>query len=51
LTVENIQTAVTDQLKVIPVLEFQHCYKEWKKRLQRCVASKGSYFEDDNIEL
>lgn len=50
-TVENIQTAVTDQLKVIPVSEFQHCYEEWKKRLQRCVASEGSYFEGDNIEL
>jgi transposase len=50
-TVENIQTAVTDQLKVIPVSEFQHCYEEWKKCLQRCVASEGSYFEGDNIEL
>ena len=50
-TVKNIQTAVTDQLKVIPVSEFQHCYEEWKKRLQHCVASEGSYFEGDNIEL
>lgn len=50
-TVEKIQTAVTDQLKVISVSEFQHCYKEWKKRLQRCVASEGSYFEGGNIEL
>uniref|UniRef100_T1HG19 Uncharacterized protein n=1 Tax=Rhodnius prolixus TaxID=13249 RepID=T1HG19_RHOPR len=38
--------AVTDQLKAIPVSEFEHCYEEWKKRLQRCVASEGSYFED-----
>uniref|UniRef100_T1HG18 Uncharacterized protein n=1 Tax=Rhodnius prolixus TaxID=13249 RepID=T1HG18_RHOPR len=43
--------AVTDQLKAIPVSEFEHCYEEWKKRLQRCVASEGSYFEGDNIEL
>uniref|UniRef100_T1HIR5 Uncharacterized protein n=1 Tax=Rhodnius prolixus TaxID=13249 RepID=T1HIR5_RHOPR len=43
--------AVTDQLKAIPVSEFEHCYEEWKKRLQRCVASEGSYIEGDNIDL
>ncbi|GFT00902.1 putative mariner transposase [Trichonephila clavipes] len=50
-TLENIETAVTDQLKSIPVSEFHQCYEEWKKRLQRCVASEGSYFEGDNVEL
>ena len=47
-TVKNFQT---DQLIAIPVSEFEHCYEEWKKRLQRYVASEGSYFEGDNIEL
>ncbi|GFU34123.1 putative transposase [Trichonephila clavipes] len=50
-TLENIQTAVTDQLKAIPICEFHQCYEEWKKRLQRCVASEGSYLEGDNVEL
>ncbi|GFU76631.1 putative transposase [Trichonephila clavipes] len=50
-TLENVQTAVTDQLKAIPISEFHQCYEEWKKRLQRCVASEGSYFEGDNVEL
>ncbi|GFV26678.1 putative transposase [Trichonephila clavipes] len=50
-TLENIQTAVTDQLKAIPISEFHQCYEEWKKRLQRCVASEGSCFEGDNVEL
>ncbi|GFT11352.1 putative transposase [Trichonephila clavipes] len=50
-TLENIQTAVTDQLKAIPISEFHQCYKEWKKRLQRCAASEGSDFEGDNVEL
>ncbi|GFU40954.1 putative transposase [Trichonephila clavipes] len=50
-TLENIQAAVTDQLKAIPISEFHQCYEEWKKRLQRCVASEGSYFEGDNVEL
>ncbi|GFX16288.1 uncharacterized protein TNCV_4705411 [Trichonephila clavipes] len=50
-TLENIQTAVTDQMKVISISEFHQCYEEWKKILQRCVASEGSYFEGDNVEL
>ena len=49
-TFENIQTAVTS-LQAIPVSEFEHCYEEWKKCLQHCVASHGSYFEGDNVEL
>ncbi|GFX86231.1 putative transposase [Trichonephila clavipes] len=50
-TQENIQPGVTDQLKAIPISEFHQCYEEWKKRLQRCVASEGSYFEGNNVEL
>ncbi|GFS62926.1 protein GVQW3 [Trichonephila clavipes] len=50
-TLENIQTAVTDQPKAIPISEFYQCYEEWKKRLQRCVASENSYFVGDNVEL
>ncbi|GFX17749.1 putative mariner transposase [Trichonephila clavipes] len=36
-TLENIQTAVTDQLEANPISELHQCYEEWKKRLQRCV--------------
>ena len=42
--VENIEKAVTDQLRAIPVIDFQRCYEEWK-RLRKCVASQGNYFE------
>jgi len=50
-TVENIETAVTDQLKVITVSDFQRCYKEWEQHLWRCVASEGNYFEGDKLDL
>ncbi|GFV45625.1 down syndrome cell adhesion molecule-like protein Dscam2 [Trichonephila clavipes] len=50
-TLKKIQTAVTDHLKAIPISECYQCYEEWKKPLQRCVASEGSYFEGDNVEL
>jgi len=35
-----MEKAVTDQLKVIRVRDFQRCYEEWE-RLRRCVASQG----------
>ncbi|GFY26438.1 HTH_48 domain-containing protein [Trichonephila clavipes] len=50
-TLENIQMAVTDQLKAIPISEFHQFYEEWKKRLQYCVALESSNFEGDNVEL
>ena len=50
-TVENIEKAVTDQLKAIPVSDYQHCYEDWEQRLQRCVASQGNYFEGDKLDL
>jgi len=46
--VENIEKAVTDQLKAIAVRDYQRCYEEWEQRLRRCVASQGNYFEGTN---
>jgi len=45
--VENIEKAVTEQLKAILVNDFQRWYEEWEQRLWRCVASQGNYFEGD----
>ena len=50
-TLQNIQTTVTDLLKSIPASEFQHCYEEWEKRLRRCVASQGNYFEGNKLDV
>ena len=50
-TVENIEKAVTDQLKAIPVSDYQRCYEEWEQRLRRFVASQGNYFEGDKLDL
>ena len=50
-TVENIEKSVTDQLKAIPVIDYQRCYEEWEQRLRRCVASQWNYFEGDKLDL
>jgi hypothetical protein len=49
-TVCNFQKVVTDQLRALQRDNFQHCYREWE-RLQRCVASQGSYFEGDDVDF
>ena len=50
-TVENIEKAVTYQLKAIPVSDCQRCYEEWEQRLRKCVASQGNYFEGNKLDL
>ena len=47
-TLENIQKTVTDQLKAIPVENFQRCYQEWEQRLRRSIPAQDNYFEGDN---
>jgi len=49
--VENIEKAVTVQLKAILVSDFQRCYEEWEQCLQKCVASQGNYFEGGKLDL
>jgi len=49
--VGNIEEAATDQLKAIPVNDFQRCYEKWEQRLRRCVASQENYFEGDKLDL
>jgi hypothetical protein len=47
----TIQKSVTDELKGIPAEAFQHFYEQWKRRLRRCVAAQGNYFEGNNLDL
>jgi hypothetical protein len=47
---DNIQKSATDELKGIRAEAFLHCYQQWK-RLRRCVAAQGNYFEGDNLDL
>jgi len=49
--VENIEKTVTDQLKAIPVSDYQRCYEEWEQCLRGCVASQWNYFEGDKLDL
>lgn len=45
--VEAVKTASQRVLDNIKVEEFQRCFKQWEKRLDKCIESNGEYFEDD----
>ena len=44
-TIEDIQKAVTGELKAIPCETFSNAMKKMKTRAELCIQSNGSYFE------
>ena len=46
-TTEEIQENATIELRAISSNAFQGAFKKWKKHWERCIASRGDYFEGD----
>ena len=44
-TIEEIQENATIELRAITSSAFQEAFQKWKKRWERCIASRGDYFE------
>jgi hypothetical protein len=40
-----------NELKAIPKIEFEKCFKDWQKRWHKCMESNGDYFKGDNINV
>ena len=45
--VEEVKQKMAETLKGIKINEFKHCFQQWKKGLERYIASNGEYFEGD----
>jgi hypothetical protein len=45
---EDIQKNATTELRAITESAFQEAFQQWKKRWERCIASRGDYFEGDS---
>ena len=45
--VEEGKPKMAEALKDIKIDEFKNCFEQWKKCLNRCIASNGEYFEGD----
>jgi hypothetical protein len=46
-TVEEVKTASQEALNNIKLQQFQRCFTQWDKILDKCIASNGEYFEGD----
>ena len=44
--VEEVKPKTAEALKGIKINEFKNCSEQWKKCLNRCIASNGECFED-----
>jgi len=44
-TVEVVKAALQEALNNIKLQQFQRCFTQWEKRLDKCIASNGEYFE------
>jgi len=47
-TIEEIQEKAIRELRAIKVRAFQEAFQQWKKRRERCIGSRGYYFEGDS---
>ena len=45
--VEEMKQKTAKALKVTKIDKFKNCSEQWKKHLNRCIASSGEYFEGD----
>ena len=44
---EEIQAELQAVLNTLRENDFRQCFKNWRRRLDRCQASEGDYFEGD----
>jgi len=47
-TIEEIQENAITELRAITESAFQETFEQWKKRWERCIASRGDYFEGNS---
>jgi hypothetical protein len=50
LTHAEIQENAIRELSAITESAFQEAFQQWKKRWERCIASRGDCFEGDSAE-
>ena len=45
--VKDMKHKTAEALQGIRIDEFRNCFEQWKKSLNRCIASNGENFEGD----
>ena len=49
-TIEEINTALLEDLKTIPKSAYEKWFEDWKKRWHKCIISEGDYFEGNHVD-
>ncbi len=44
-SVEAVKEELARILRAIPETEWARCFESWKKRMRRCLAASGDYFD------
>ena len=44
-----ITTAITKELRAIPMESFHKCIEAWQQKLEKCIRAQGDYFEGDKL--
>jgi len=45
---EKVKRKSTELLNALTKEDFQHCFDQWKKRMEWCVARGGEYIEGEH---
>ncbi|KAJ8956136.1 hypothetical protein NQ318_016591 [Aromia moschata] len=48
-SVEAVKAKATKVLNHLTEADFQHCFQQWKSRMERCRDRQGEYIEGDKV--
>jgi hypothetical protein len=46
-SVNEVKSKTVDLLNRVSADDLQHCFEQWKIRMQRCIDKGGEYIEED----
>ena len=50
-SVDAVKAKATQLLNSLTQDDLQHCFQQWKIRMERCTDREGDYIEGDNISI
>jgi len=51
VSVDAVKAQATQLLNSLTQVDLQHCFRQWKIRMERCRDRGGDYIEGDNISI
>jgi hypothetical protein len=50
-SVDAVKAKATEVMKKLSEKDLQHCFQQWKIRMELCRGWGGNHFEGDNISI